>query len=100
MFRTSIGLCRLRERRGTLGNLGFGLICSWLSFISYKFLFQTLGSLASRYYEAVGGVFSASQGRPGNTSFEGGHNGGVIAQACHKRWMRRQRLRKSVCTSS
>jgi len=45
-------------------------------------LFQTLGNLAARYHEAVGGFFSASQGRPGNTSFEGGNNSGVTAQAC------------------
>jgi hypothetical protein len=53
-----------------------------LSFISDKFLFQTLDNLASRYQEAVGGFFGASQGRPDNTSFEGGNKSGVTALAC------------------
>jgi len=53
-----------------------------LSFISDKFLFQTLDNLASRYQEAVGGFFGASQERPDNTSFEGGNKSGATTQAC------------------
>jgi hypothetical protein len=82
MFRTSIGSCRRRERRGTFGNLGLELVFSCLSFISDNFLFHTLDNLASRYHEAVEGFFGASQGRPDNTSFEGGNKSGATALAC------------------
>jgi hypothetical protein len=57
------------------------LLCDRLSFISANFMSQTLDNFAPRYHEAVGGFFGASQGRPDNTSFEGGNKSGVIAQA-------------------
>jgi len=43
------------------------------NFVSLK-----LGGVALRDYEAVGGFLDASQGRPDNTSFEGGNKSGVV----------------------
>ena len=64
-------------------SLGFELVCGCLSFISVNFFCsKRLDNLASRYHEAVGGFFGASQGRPDNTSFEGGNKSGVTALAC------------------
>jgi hypothetical protein len=69
-------------RRGTLDNLALDLVRGCLNFISVSFVFQTLGNVTLRYYEAVEGFFGASQGRPDSTSFEGGNKSSAKAQYC------------------
>jgi len=44
--------------------------------ISYFCFFLTLDNLTSRYYEAVGGFFGASERGADSTSFEGGNKSG------------------------
>src|SRR6476659_6159953 len=52
--------------------------------ISYFFFcFETLDNLTSRYYEAVGGFFGASERGADSTSFEGGNKSGrLINRSC------------------
>jgi hypothetical protein len=71
-----------RTAPGNLRNARLELLLNCLVFILIISVGSNLENLASRYHEAVGGFFGASQERPDNTSFEGGNKSGATAQAC------------------